>query len=201
MSRIVVSPSVNAKPFTWPDSQEVQHCGGQEADSVAGHDRLARSGPATRHRRPERTSLPDLVLDAFEEHHERVRRHTDTDDQTRDTGQVQGVVDVSAQQHQDREDHRARGDQGQRDEQAEHPVVEQRVQQHRRQPDRARDQPGPQRRQAQGRRDRLRLRGLERQRQRAVLQHVGQFTRRVGGEMSGDLGASAGNGLLDLTAR
>ena len=103
------------------DRQEVQHGGGQEGDGVARHDRLAGPHPAARHRRPERTAFADLVFDAFEEHHERVGGGTDTDDQTRDAGQVQGVVDISAQQHQDRENHCAGSDQRQRREQTRAP--------------------------------------------------------------------------------
>ena len=132
-------------------------------------------GPTARHRRAERTAFAYLVFDAFEEHHERVGGRADTDDQTGDARQVERVVDVSAEQHQDRENHCAGSDQRQCRQQPEHPVVEQRVQQHQRQADRARDEAGPQRRQTQCGRDGFGLRGFERQRQRAVLQHVGQF--------------------------
>ena len=107
------------------DGQKVEHRGRQEADRVAGQDRLAGTGPASRDRRAERTPLADLVLDAFEEHHERVGGGADTDDQTRDACQVERVADVSAEQHEDRVNHRAGGDQRQRRQQTQHPVVEQ----------------------------------------------------------------------------
>ena len=131
-SRMVVRPRVNAKPLHLTDGQEVEHRGGEEADRVARQDRLAGPRPASWHRRPEGSALADLVLDAFEEHDERVGGRADTDDQTGDTGQVEGVADVPAEQHQDPVDHGAGGDQRQRRQQAEHAVVQQRVEQHQR---------------------------------------------------------------------
>ena len=179
------------------DGQDVEHRGGQEADGVAGQDRLARPCPTSRNRRPERTAFADLVFDAFEEHHERVGGGADTDDQTGDACQVQRVVDVSAEQYQDREYHCARSDQRQRREQPQHPVVQQRVHQHQRQPDCARDQTRPQRRQTQCGRNGFGLRRFERQRQGAVLQHVGELSCLIGGELSGDLSSATWDRFVD----
>ena len=83
------------------DREYVQHRGGDEADRVTGQDRPARTRPAARNRGPETAALTHLVLDSFEEHHERVGGHTDTDDQTGDAGEVEGETDLPAEQHHD----------------------------------------------------------------------------------------------------
>src|ERR1700744_5489269 len=79
------------------DSQEVQHRGSQERHRVTRHDRLAGSRPPAWYGGSERPAFADLVFEAFEEDDKRVRGGTYTDDQTGNTGQVQGVVDISAQ--------------------------------------------------------------------------------------------------------
>ncbi len=149
------------KALDLSDGQDVEHHGCQQRDRVTRQNRLAGPRPASWHRRPERSSLAYLVLDAFEEHHERVGRGADADDEAGDACQVERVVDVSAEQHQDRENHCARYHQRQSDQKPECAVIQQRVDQHQRQPDRARDQARPQRRQPQCRRDGLSLGRLE----------------------------------------
>src|SRR4029078_12331601 len=87
------------------DRKGIEHSSREEGHGVAGQDRLALPGPPPRYGGAERTPLAYLVFDAFEEHHERVGGGADTDDQTGDTGEVERVVDVSAEQYQDRENH------------------------------------------------------------------------------------------------
>ncbi len=157
------------------DRENVQHRGGDEADRVAGQDGATGTRPAARHCGAEAPALADLVLDAFEEDHERVRGHTDTDDQARDSGEVECEPDVPAEEHHHRVDREPGQDQRQRGEDAEHAVVDQAEQEHQDQSDGAGDQTRFERSEAEGGRDGLGFRCDERQRQRAVLERVREF--------------------------
>ena len=131
------------------DSQHVQDRRRQERHGVGGQDRPLGPLPPAGHRGPEGSTLPDLVLDAFEVDDERVGGDADGDDQTGDAGHVQAVVDPSAEQHQHRVDDAEGQDQRQDGDDAEQPVVDQAVDDHQQQADAAGDQarlagtPGP----------------------------------------------------------
>ena len=95
-----------------------------------------------RHRRPEGAPVADLVLNTFVQHHERVGGRTDTDDQTGDTGQVQGVANEPAEQHQGTVHQHFGQHQRHQGDQAENPVEKQGEQCHQCETDQAREQAG-----------------------------------------------------------
>ena len=90
------------------DREDVEHGRGEEAHGVGGQDRAPGPDPAARHGRPERAALPHLVLEPFEEDHERVRRDADRHDEPGDAGEVEREPDPAAEQHQHGEDDHAR---------------------------------------------------------------------------------------------
>ncbi|MCO5556192.1 hypothetical protein L7F22_009736 [Adiantum nelumboides] len=182
------------------DGQDVEHRGGEEADRVGGEDRAPRALPGPRHRGPEGSALAHLVLEPFEEDHERVGRDADGDDEPGDAREVEGEPDPAPEQDQHRVDDHAGQDQRQDRQHAEQAVVEQAVDEHQHQADGAGDEPGLQRRQPQGRRHGLRLTGVERQRQRAVAQRPGEVLGPFLVELTGDLGRAVDR-LVDRGGR
>src|SRR6185312_11867736 len=72
----------------------VQDRRGQEGHRVGGQDGPPGPHPRPRNSDPERTAVVDFVLYSFEEHHERVGRDTDRDNETSDTGKGQGEADL-----------------------------------------------------------------------------------------------------------
>ena len=67
---------------------------------VTGNNRLPGAVPASRHRRSERPTLADLVLDAFVQHDERVRRGADADDEAGHASEVERVTNPAAEEHE-----------------------------------------------------------------------------------------------------
>ena len=171
-SMMVVRPSVNAKPLHVADREDVQQQGGQERDRVGDQDRPPGPFPAALHRAAQRAALAHLVAEAFEEHHERVGGDADGHDQARDAGQRQREALVLAEQD-DAEvaDQRRDGQAGDRHD-AQAPVVQERVDDHQQQADRPGDQARVELVPAELRGDGGGVDGLERERQRPVLQLV-----------------------------
>ena len=183
------------------DGEDVQHDRREEVHGVGRQDGPPGALPAALDGGDERAALTQLVPDAFEVHDERVRGDTDGDDQTRDTGQREPVALRPGQQGDDAVGEDAGDDEGRDGHQAERAVLEQRVEHDEAEADEAGEEAllqllGPERG-----RDLLLALHLERQRQRAEVELVGQAGRGLAGEGAGDLGLAVRDDHAGVQAR
>ncbi|BDZ60931.1 hypothetical protein GCM10025873_07220 [Demequina sediminis] len=169
--------------------EHVQDHGGKQVDRVGGEDGAACAAPSVLDRGIEAAALAELVANAFEVHDERVRRHTDRHDQTRDTREREAVVDEPRQQRNEHIRERTRDDERAHGHEAERAVLDERVDHHEHEADRTGDETLLELVGTQGRGDLLLGLHLEGDRQRTELQLVGQLLR-------GLLSKGAGNRRL-----
>ena len=181
------------EPAHRTDRQHEQHNGCEQADGVGRQDGPPGPQPGRLDRDGQGATVPHLVPDPFEVDDERVGGDADRDDQTGHPGQAEPVaLPPAEQQHQPVGDHR-REHQAEDGDQPQGPVLGQRVEHDQDQADQPGQQAAPERLAAERGRDlRLGLH-LERDRQGAVLELVGQ---RLGGllaEVAGDLRVPPGD--------
>src|SRR5699024_4483779 len=105
------------------DSQEIDGHGTDEGDHVAGDDGALGALPGTWGGGPEGPALTYLILDALVEDHEGVGGGTDTDDQTGDAREIEGIPDPPAQQNEGSVHQCTGGHQREQGDEAEHAVV------------------------------------------------------------------------------
>ncbi len=159
------------------DGNDVEDRGREEVDGVGGEDGAYGTTPARLDRRLERSPVAQLVAYSLEVDDERVRCDADGDDEARDARQRQPhAVALAEEQHDQvgdrRRDHERRDGDG-----CQRAVLQHRVQHDQDEADQAGEQAGLQLRGAEGRRDRVVRLHFEADRQRTVLELVGEGLR------------------------
>ena len=175
------------------DGEQVEHRRGEERHEVGGQDGPPGPRPAGLDGDPQGAPVADLVADPFEVDDERVRGDADGDDQAGDAGEAEPEAQLPAEQRHHAVGDDPRDEQRRRGDEAEAAVVQQRVEDDQRQADRAGDQAGSELLAAEGRGHLLHLAGVERQRQGAELEDVGQVARLVLAEVAADLRLAVGD--------